>query len=218
MVVYSEIGKGSCFSFQIKNFVEEQRNTNGNTSRLEESSHRTITNLKRNFESTKRNPRFITKENEQSKIFETFDPFEKSSEICKCKKVLIVDDSPFNLEAAQIMLKKNGVESDIANNGVEAINQIKNILDGNLSKFCNRCKFYKFILMDIDMPIKNGIETAKELKKIEKKTNFKIIIVALSAFHQEDIRKQSLEAGMIDYIIKPINQIKIKELIKKYIN
>lgn len=217
MVVYSEIGKGSCFSFQLKHFPEELNNTSHNNSRIELSSHRTITNQKKIFEDKKRIPKFIVSESGILKRIETSEALDRSFEKCKCKKVLIVDDSPFNLEAAQILLKKNGVESDLANNGVEALNQIKIITESKLRKFCRRCKFYKLILMDIDMPIKNGIQTTKELKEMEQEKKIKMTIVGLSAFHQEDIRKQGMDAGMENYIIKPINQTKIKELIAKFI-
>ncbi len=222
MIVYSEIGKGSCFCFQVKNFPEELNNTSYNNtsfnfSRVDLSSHRTIINQKKMFEEKKKIPKFIENESGVLKRIETAEALDRSLEKCRCKKVLIVDDSPFNLEAAQILFKKNGVESDLANNGVEAINQINHILESKVRKFCRKCRFYKLILMDIDMPIKNGIQTTKELKQTELEKKIKINIIGLSAFHQEDIRKQSLDAGMANYIIKPINQAKIKELIAKYL-
>lgn len=81
--------------------------------------------------------------------------------------MLIVDDSLFNLETCQILLKKNGIERDLAHNGEEAV-KIANASVLN-ERFCEKCQFYRLILMDIDMPIKNGIEATKELKIFQEK-------------------------------------------------
>ena len=85
------------------------------------------------------------------------------------------------------------------------------------TKFCQRCKFYKLILMDIDMPIKNGIEATEEILSLLKKYRT-VNIVGLSAFDQEDIVKRSVEAGMVDFITKPIKHSKLKEIISEYLS
>lgn len=135
---------------------------------------------------------------------------------CFCTSVLIVDDTLFNLEVCKNLLKKMGVDCDVAHNGIEAIDLTKNSFNDG-SKFCGDCKFYKIIFMDIDMPIKNGIETTIDLVKIFKNKNHKKTkIIGLSAFHQENIIAESLNAGMIDYITKPVSLKKMAEIIEKY--
>lgn len=140
-----------------------------------------------------------------------------SSNKCFCNNILIVDDTLFNLEVCKNLLKKIEVDCDVAHNGIEAIDFTKNTFNDG-SKFCDECKFYKIIFMDIDMPIKNGIETTRELIKIFKENDHKKTkIIGLSAFHQENIILESLNAGMVDYITKPVSLKKLSEIIEKYL-
>ena len=109
------------------------------------------------------------------------------------------------------------IDCDVSHNGIEAIDFTKNTFNDG-SKFCDECKFYKIIFMDIDMPIKNGIETTRELIKFFKENNHKKTkIIGLSAFHQENIIHESLNAGMVDYITKPVSLKKLSEIIEKYL-
>ena len=159
---------------------------------------------------------------------------------CNCAKVLIVDDGPFNIEACSRLLEKMKISCDSASNGLEAVEKIAFLaskIDMSVSitseiasnekfsvafdkekKFCFKCKFYKLILMDIDMPIKNGIEATEEILNLLKKMDIFVNIVGLSAFDQDDIVKRSMKAGMVDYITKPIKHSKLKEIISKYIS
>lgn len=156
---------------------------------------------------------------------------------CNCVKVLIVDDGPFNVEACSRLLAKMKISCDSANNGLEAVEKIAFLVRKMVSgysevisnvhissdhykekHFCVKCKFYKLILMDIDMPIKNGIEATEEILNLLKKYEISVNIVGLSAFDQEDIVKRSMEAGMKEFITKPINHNKLKEIISKYLS
>lgn len=154
---------------------------------------------------------------------------------CKCMQVLIVDDISFNIEACSRLLNKFKILSDSANNGLDAVDKIASLLDkiecstaidmnsnyglktNKERRFCSKCKFYKLILMDVDMPVKNGIEATKEIVNLLKNTDFSVSIVGLSAFDQEDIVRRGKEAGMIEYVTKPIKAEKMKELISKYV-
>ena len=163
---------------------------------------------------------------------------------CNCSKVLIVDDGPFNIEACSRLLAKMKISFDSASNGLEAVEKIayltsrkemsspinsevlnekyfvssssKEILKNR--RFCNRCRCYKLILMDIDMPIKNGIEATEEILFFLKRIEISVNIVGLSAFDQEDIVKRSMEAGMVDFVTKPMKHTKLKEIISKYLS
>jgi len=133
-----------------------------------------------------------------------------------CFKVLAVDDNGFNLLVLKEKFKKSDILIDIAQSGNEAIDKIKKILcyEEYPVKLCN---FYKLILMDIDMPVKNGYETTKELTKLFKKYNISTPIVALSAFSQIESKGKALEAGMTDYIEKPITPEKFDYLIRNFL-
>ena len=207
IVVHSDKGKGSCFSFHIKDFKDDKESSCSflnSSSRKDIISHRTIEPYKRNLDAKSLAPKLLNTVGRKIQIY------------CNCIKVLIVDDSPFNLETCQILLKKNGIESDLAHNGEEAV-KIANASVFN-KRFCEKCRFYKLILMDIDMPIKNGIEATKELKIFQENQKLKFNIVGISAFHQEEIKKQGLDAGMVNYFLKPINIVMIKDLIQTYLN
>lgn len=137
--------------------------------------------------------------------------------ICKCTKILIVDDVAFNVEVCRKLLKKLNFESDSAFNGLEAVERISKLIESKKKIFCESCKFYRIILMDIDMPIKNGIDATKEILEILRSVNLEISIIGLSAFDQEIIKKRALDAGMNDYITKPITFKKLNDIIIKYI-
>ena len=137
---------------------------------------------------------------------------------CQCPRILIVDDAPFNIEVCRNLISKRKISNESANNGLEALEMIENILGNKtVNKFCSNCKFYKLILMDIDMPIKNGIETTELIKKLLKGSPFNVKIVGLSAFNQVDIKNKGLKAGMSEYIEKPINLKKMNDIINKYV-
>ena len=85
-------------------------------------------------------------------------------------------------------------------------------------KFCEKCGFFKLILMDIDMPIKNGYETTSELKVLFKNFNKTVPIVALSAFSQADHKRKAEDAGMNFYLEKPFTQEKLNFLVSTYLD
>ena len=273
LVVYSEYGKGTCFSFSFKWDMRLEKNDLTEHQRISYSSNSidkkelktnlshfsSIDNfdkkpiilnaskehfsdidgqvkprrLSENFKPIVSNCSneeifstcsFTTKQNFEKTTIKT--KFKNTSEysfsglryVCECPKVLIVDDVPFNVEVCRRLLLNYKIASESANNGLEAVKKVEDCLnDSNKSKFCDECKFYRLILMDVDMPIKNGIEATKDILNLIENTGFTVYIIGLSAFHQEEIKNRGIEAGMNEYILKPINSNKMKELIGKYI-
>jgi signal transduction histidine kinase/CheY-like chemotaxis protein/HPt (histidine-containing phosphotransfer) domain-containing protein len=129
-------------------------------------------------------------------------PNDKPTEFTfKNKKILIVEDSEINQKVIMIMLKRFGFNTEIANNGIEALKL--------MSK-----KNYDLVFMDMQMPEMDGIETTKELRKL----NFTIPIIAMTANALSGDRETCLDAGMNDYLSKPVSLLQLQYIIHKWIN
>ena len=119
--------------------------------------------------------------------------------------ILLVEDNESNQIFMSILLKKMGLNFDIANDGVEAIKLFK-------------LNTYDCILMDENMPNMGGIETTQNILKIEKEQNLKhTYIIALTANALKGDREKFLEAGMDEYLTKPVNKIKLSTIIGKFL-
>ena len=132
---------------------------------------------------------------------------------CECPKILIVDDDPFNLTALDQILSKIGITCTWAFNGKEALQKIET---RQRNRCCSTCQQYKVVFLDCEMPVLDGFETAKLLKKKVKKGEIDDIkIIACTAFVQKSDEVKAKEAGMNDFCTKPINCIAIKEKLSK---
>lgn len=112
--------------------------------------------------------------------------------INKRLNILIVEDDKASQMVIYNLFRKNGHISDIANNGREALRMIEN-------------KKYDLILMDIQMPIMDGIEATKIIRKSEENEDKHIPIIALTAYALKGDREKLLDVGMDSYISKPFN-------------
>lgn len=120
----------------------------------------------------------------------------------KGTKILIVEDNLTNQIVTKGILKKIGLIPDIANDGAEAIEMIKNTNES-----------YTLVLMDCLMPIMDGYEATKKIRNgYAGKENKKIIIIAMTANVMDGNREKCIKNGMDDYITKPID-LKIFETI-----
>lgn len=123
-----------------------------------------------------------------------------------CIKILLAEDHKMNQVIATNLLKKefNGVELDIAENGLEAYEMVKN-------------NTYDLVLMDINMPVLDGISATKKIRT-ELKSDIPILAFSAHVF-QEQIQNCFI-AGMNDFIAKPVNvstfRLKIKNALKYY--
>ena len=116
------------------------------------------------------------------------------------KKLLLVDDIEVNREIATMILMQFGFQVETATNGQEAVEKVQN-------------NDYDLVLMDIQMPIMDGYEAAREIRKFN--TNVPLIAMTANAF-SEDVQNAK-EAGMNDHIAKPIDVPKMMETLKKYL-
>lgn len=132
----------------------------------------------------------LTKEEEKAKEF-ALPEIESDEKISlKDANVLLVEDNLINQKIVLLSLKKAVKNVEVANNGKEA-----------LDKFGSAK--YDVILMDIQMPIMNGIVTTKKIRSIEKSTNTHTPIIAITANALLGDKEECLAAGMDDYISKP---------------
>ena len=118
-------------------------------------------------------------------------------------KILLVEDNLKLNEAIKTYLEDQGFSVETAFNGVQAISKIKD--------FQKKSEEYDIIIMDRMMPLKDGMETLSEIKKMEIKSG----IIFLTAKDTVEDKILGLAAGADDYIVKPFN---VKELVARIHN
>ncbi|RKO95802.1 CheY-like protein, partial [Caulochytrium protostelioides] len=112
--------------------------------------------------------------------------------------VLIAEDNMINQKILSHFLKKKGITNTVASNGKQAVDKY-------------RAGRFHLVLMDIVMPIMDGIEATREIRRIEaerrkvQKFSPEVVIVALTATSVPQDRYAALEAGCNDYLIKPVS-------------
>ena len=119
------------------------------------------------------------------------------------KKVLVVEDNELNMEITRTILEENGIEVSEAHNGKEAVECMQNAQAGD----------YDLILMDIMMPVMDGLEATRAIRKIDREDCRQIPIVAMSANAFDEDVKRSLSSGMNGHLSKPVNIGKLKEML-----
>jgi PAS domain S-box-containing protein len=120
-------------------------------------------------------------------------------------KLLVVEDNIFNQMLIEQVLIKWGIQIDKANNGIEAL-------------VLMRKNKYDIILMDMQMPEMNGIETTKHIRIPDSDVlDHRVTIIAISADAFDESKKKAIQAGMNDYITKPFRQKELYQLLKKYL-
>ncbi len=110
-------------------------------------------------------------------------------------RVLLAEDNPVNQRVMIALLAKSGVRVDVAGNGVEAIEAV-------------RSRPYDLILMDIQMPELDGVQAARRIRELEGEMGH-IPIIAVTAHAMKGDREKYLQAGMNDYLPKPINRAEL---------
>lgn len=117
-------------------------------------------------------------------------------------KILIAEDNEMNQKIVTMMLRKAGLNFDVANNGEEAVKAYKSY-------------HYDMILMDCQMPILDGYEATKKIREIQKKH---IPIIAVTAHAFQEAMEKCVSCGMDDFLCKPLSNEKLIETIKKHLN
>ena len=122
----------------------------------------------------------------------------------KGKKILIVDDNRVNLHVAKGLLEPFEVDVDLAINGRDAVEMV-------------RQREYDLIFMDHMMPELDGVDTTGLIRSLEGKRFKEVPIVALTADAVKGTREMLLDAGMQDYLAKPINMTELRLILERWL-
>ena len=131
-----------------------------------------------------------------------------SDQKCLCgTRILLTEDNDLNAEIATELLQEEGCTVDRAKDGVECVDMLEKAANGT----------YQLILMDIQMPVMNGYDAARKIRRLDdpQKANIPIIAMTANAFTED--RQVALEAGMNDHIAKPINMNVLVPTLRKYL-
>ena len=119
------------------------------------------------------------------------------------KRVLLAEDDELNTEIAKTLLEADGLIVETAADGKEALDMYLASGDG----------YYDVILMDIRMPVMDGLEAAKQIRRSDRKTAASVPIIAMTANAFDEDMKKSVECGMNGHLSKPIDMNRIREVL-----
>jgi PAS domain S-box-containing protein len=120
-------------------------------------------------------------------------------------RILLAEDNVVNQQVALSMLRKLGLRADAVADGAEAVKALESIP-------------YDLVLMDVCMPVMDGIEAARQIRDPQSKVrDHAIPIIALTANAMKSDREQCLSAGMNDYVSKPVSKQALAEAIQKWL-
>ena len=137
-------------------------------------------------------------------------PTWKVSQKQNCR-ILIAEDEPINQRVVQRMLNKDGFRRvTFAQNGFEAIEAV--------SKAQEAGKQFNLILMDFQMPHVDGPLAATVIRRMPHITQDRLVIIALTAYDDDKSKRDCLEAGMNDFITKPISHAVLRDTLMKHLS
>ena len=131
----------------------------------------------------------------------TLDTFNKS---LQPMEILLAEDNLFNQKLAVTLLKKRGHKVTVVENGAQAVDHVKD-------------RRFDIVLMDVNMPIMNGLEAARTIRKFEKQRGQHTTIVAMTALASAEYRDKCFAAGMDTYITKPIQRDELFNTIETFV-
>lgn len=116
-------------------------------------------------------------------------------------RILLAEDNDLNLQLMRLMFQQLGFQFEVAKNGAEVLDKVRN-------------QDFDVILMDVQMPVMNGLEATRIIRAMGNKNE--VIIIGLSANVFEEDQKKALDSGMNDYLTKPIRLAALADKLEYY--
>lgn len=142
---------------------------------------------------------------EEAQAKRAADPADRES--LRGTRILLTEDNDLNAEIATELLQEEGCTVDRAKDGVECVDMLEKAADGT----------YQLILMDVQMPVMNGYDAAKKIRRMDDPQKANIPIVAMTANAFSEDKQVALDAGMNDHIAKPIDMSVLVPTLRKYL-
>ena len=124
------------------------------------------------------------------------------------KRILLAEDNDLNAEIACEILKSEGYLVEHASHGQQCVEMLQEAEDG----------YYDLILMDIQMPVMDGYEACKEIRKMKDTQKANIPIIAMTANAFEEDKQMAIKAGMNDHVPKPMDMRVLSPVLQKYLS
>ena len=142
---------------------------------------------------------------EEAQAKRAADPADRES--LRGTRILLTEDNDLNAEIATELLQEEGCTVDRAKDGVECVDMLEKAANGT----------YQLILMDVQMPVMNGYDATKKIRRMDDSQKANIPIVAMTANAFSEDKQVALDAGMNDHIAKPINMSVLVPTLRKYL-
>ena len=142
---------------------------------------------------------------EETQAKRAADPADRES-LCGTR-ILLTEDNDLNAEIATELLQEEGCTVDRAKDGVECVDMLEKAANG----------MYQIILMDVQMPVMNGYDAARKIRRMDDPQKANIPIVAMTANAFSEDKQVALDAGMNDHIAKPIDMSVLVPTLRKYL-
>lgn len=139
---------------------------------------------------------------EESKPQDSYDPVD-----LKDARILLVEDNDINIEVAQMLLERVGCQVEVAKDGKEAVERFE---QSEINRF-------EAILMDVRMPVMNGIDATRLIRALERPDAATVAIIAMTADAFEEEQKKTIDAGMDYHLSKPIDPKLLYSILSQYL-
>ncbi len=123
------------------------------------------------------------------------------------KRVLLVDDNELNREIAEVILEETGFSVETAPDGTDAVSMVEHAQEN----------YYDAILMDVQMPVMDGYEATRTIRKLPRKDVKHLPIIAMTANAMEEDKEEALKNGMNAHLAKPLNVESFIALLQKLV-
>lgn len=123
------------------------------------------------------------------------------------RRFLLVEDNELNMEISRSLLEIHGMEVETAENGQVAVEKFQSSPPGHFAA----------ILMDIRMPVLNGLDATRQIRALPREDAKTVPVIAMSANAFDEDRKRAFDAGIDDYLVKPIDIAKLLSTLEKWV-